>query len=53
MEFNFKKDWMKWLIIALAITTAVGFDFIDGIIQHTWQMYALSGLVIYHFFVEH
>jgi len=50
MEFDLKKDWMKWLVILLAVTTA--FNLGNDLVSHAWQMYALSGLVIYHFLMQ-
>jgi len=40
----------KWLITILAFTTA--FNFGNEFVGHGIQMYILSGLVLYHLWVE-
>lgn len=46
MKFDLQKDWDKYLITALAATTAFGL--LSNIVSHEIQTYVLGGLAVYY-----
>ncbi len=50
MEFNIKKDWLKFVVTLFAITTA--FTLGNNILSHANQMYIFSALVVYLIWIK-